>query len=484
MKGIKNHRWLNLLIFLSILSLMPFKAHGYSHILANNMGHLIMTHWADQHVKFYLNTQGCHDVDFATLQKIADAVAKTWSSVSSATVTVEFVGTTDALPSAITNRADGINVLYFDNTNRVIPPNSGILGVTYVSFNNDGTIQDADIILNDAEENLAQRNFDGTTMLQALLTHEMGHALGLDHSTLNEPPELQPSLYPYFAGGESTLETDDKAGISCVYPDASFDEEYGTVTGKVTAGTRGLFGANVVLLDAKTNHKVVSAFSGMETITGGEYSIKGIPPGEYLLELLPIPVSETSYSASQYRHFDFYTQRIYNDGKTLEINAGDEISGANFDLSTGGSSPTPGPSPEPQPPAPSPGLSVTVSPTTVTLENPFSLTYSLNYPNGLSSIKLVKFVYSGTIGDTPLDEADVTLPMFSLFNSEKSSIGDASAVLVFDFPDGLPKGTKGNLVFYLGTEKDTAQAIVTFDIGAAIPLPPGGPSGPFIPHPR
>ncbi len=471
-----------LIVFILILgTLSQDKAHAYSHILANNMGRLVMTHWRDTRVKFYLNTQGCHDVDFATLQEIADAVAQTWSAVSSATVTVEFVGTTDAMPSAITNQADGINVLYFDNTNRVIPPNSGILGVTYVSYDNDGSIVDTDIILNDAEWNLAQRNADGTTMLQALLTHEMGHALGLDHSTLNEPPDIQPSLYPYFAGGESTLEIDDEAGISCIYPNASFDDDYGTVKGKVTAGSRGLFGANVVLTDTSSNQKVVSAFSGMETITGGEYTIKGIPPGKYRLELLPIPVSERSYSASQYRRFDFYTRQLYNDGEPLEISAGEEISDANFDTSQGGGS---SPTPTPPPPEPGPGLSVTVSPTVVTLENPFSLTYTLNYPDGLSSIKLVKFVYSGTIGDAEVENADVTSAVFSLFDAEESTIGDTSAVLVFDFSTGLPKGTNGNLVFYLGTDRETAQAIVTFNIGAAIPLPPGGPSGPIIPHPK
>ena len=481
MKKVAHKRLPVILLLLSLLSASV--AYGYSHILANNGGRLVMTHWTNRHVKFYLNSQGCHDVEMATLEKIADAVAQTWSAVSSATVTVEFVGTTDALPSALTNRADGINVLYFDNTNRIIPPNSGILGVTYVSYNNDGTIEDTDIILNDAEWNLAQPNSDGTTMLQALLTHEMGHALGLDHSTLNEPPELQPSLYPYFAGGESTLETDDKAGISCVYPDDSFDNDYGAVKGRVMISeSRGVFGGNVVLTDVKTSHKVVAAFSGMESITGGEYTIKGIPPGQYRLDLLPIPVSERSYSASQYRHFGFYTRRSYNNGETLDIGAGDEITGADFDLSAGGSSPAPGPSPEP--PAPAPGLSVTVSPTMVTLENPFSLTYSLSYPDGLSSIKLVRFVYSGTIGDTQIEDADVTLPLFSLFDTAKSNIEDTAAVLVFNFPDGLPKGTKGNLVFYLGTENDTAQATVTFDIGAAIPLPPGGSPGPFIPRPR
>ena len=469
-----------LLACILILGFLPVnRAHGYSHILANNMGRLVMTHWTNHNVKFYLNNQGCHDVDFAALQRKANAVAQTWSVVSSATVTVEFVGTTKALPSALTNRSDGINVLYFDNTNRIIPPNSGILGITYVAYNNDGTIEDTDIILNDAEWNLAQQNADGTTMLQALLTHEMGHALGLDHSTLNEPPNIQPSLYPYFAGGESTLEVDDKAGISCVYPGSSFDEEYGTVKGKVTAGNQGIFGGNVVLTDENADHKTVAAFSGMETITGGEYTIKGIPSGKYRLELLPIPVSEMSYSASQYKHFDFYTRQIYNSGEALNISAGEDVT-ANFDTTSGGgTSPNPNPSPQPEP-----GLSATVSPTTVTLENPFSLTYSLNYPDGLSSITLVKFNYSGTIGETPLN-ADVTAAVFSLFNADHSTIDNNSAVLVFDFENGLPKGTKGNLVFHLGTDNDTAQATVTFNIGAAIPLPPAPtPSGPIIPHPR
>ena len=469
----------------ALIALIPIMqcrdAMGYSHILANNGGKLVMTHWTNRRVKFYLNAQGCHDLDFDTLQKIADAVARTWSSVSSATVTVEFVGTTDALPSALTNQADGINVLYFDNTNRIIPANSGVLGVTYVSYSNDGAIQDADIILNDAEWNLARPNTDGTTMLQALLTHEMGHALGLDHSTLNESPDLQPSLYPYFAGGESTLETDDKAGISCVYPTPSFEENYGTVKGKVMKTSNiGAFGVNVVLTDATSNHKVVAAFSGMETITGGEYSIRGIPPGKYRLSLVPIPVSETSYSSSQYRSFDIYPQESYENGKVLDIEAGDEITGADFDLSSGGTSPGPGPAPAP---TPKPGLSVSVTPNMVTIDNPFTLTYTLEYPDGLSSLRLVKFVYSGTLGDTEVNGADVTLPLFSLLDADSSEIGEESATLVFKFSHGMPKGTKGNLVFYLGTENDTAQAIVTFDIGAAIPLPPGGPPGPYIPRP-
>jgi hypothetical protein len=99
------------------------------------------------------------------------------------------------------------------------------LALTTVTYGVDtGTIFDADIEINSSTTStpphllttteppppdLPQNTYD----LQAILTHEAGHFLGLAHAT-----ETTSIMYAYYSPGSLTLTGDDLAGICAIYP--------------------------------------------------------------------------------------------------------------------------------------------------------------------------------------------------------------------------------------------------------------------------
>jgi hypothetical protein len=101
------------------------------------------------------------------------------------------------------------------------------LAVTVSTYDLDGKMIGADILVNgesdyaflpDGEDIPAMTHHD----IAAVLTHEMGHVLGLDES----PDEPTATMYPYIRGGEvhqRTLEDDDHLGIEAAYKGVTFD---------------------------------------------------------------------------------------------------------------------------------------------------------------------------------------------------------------------------------------------------------------------
>lgn len=144
-------------------------------------------------------------------------------------------------------------------------------------------IIDADIEFNPADKfSTAATPPSGDFDVQAIATHEFGHALGLDHSGL-----ASAIMFPY---GDSSgvvnrsLSTDDSAGIGFLYPSANYTTATGSLGGQVQLNGAGVFAAHVVALDASTGATVVDGI----TDTSGMFSIQGVPPGSYNVIALPL----------------------------------------------------------------------------------------------------------------------------------------------------------------------------------------------------
>ena len=176
--------------------------------------------------------------------------------------------------------------------------------------------------------------------LLGVLTHELGHALGLGHSLVDsiqlpssvsglgmqdEPGSLFPTMFPYaqpeelfvevhslFGGGHcctppfttqcvesfdvpggflgrsaSTLELDDLVSLGALYsaPGSSFETELGTIRGIVQLDGTLQPGVHVVavdVLDASKNRV------GVLSKSGGAYEIPGLPPSTYYLFAEPV----------------------------------------------------------------------------------------------------------------------------------------------------------------------------------------------------
>jgi hypothetical protein len=128
--------------------------------------------------------------------------------------------------------------------------------------------------------------------VSAVMTHELGHLLGLGHTDIRVPLTTGttqsdidgiPTMYwELLTPLQSTLEADDKAWISKLYPSSSFASQYGVITDDVYFSD-GKYPAQDVLVIARSvsdiHRTVVSSISG--------YRFTGNPGQPYTADYLP-----------------------------------------------------------------------------------------------------------------------------------------------------------------------------------------------------
>lgn len=115
------------------------------------------------------------------------------------------------------------------------------------------------------------------------VTHELGHALGLQHTFTAATMSTEVTRSTSQA---RALDDDDIAGISALYPAAGFAEKTGTITGRVVYEDGSpVHLASVVAI--RSSGAAVSALTDLE----GRYRIEGVPPGTYQIYMHPLPSS-------------------------------------------------------------------------------------------------------------------------------------------------------------------------------------------------
>ncbi len=169
----------------------------------------------------------------------------------------------------------------------------GILGMAFpfaASDSTTGEYIDSIIVLNGA-------TISNETEMRTTLTHELGHFFGLDHSTIFVDGVYVPLMYPWQDDSQETLTQDEISGLSTMYPNSSFTQEYGAIKGTVTfADGAPIFGADVVAIDAKTLLPVVSTPVGFPACFGDEFiqspdsfMLTGLPEGDYYIKVQSYP---------------------------------------------------------------------------------------------------------------------------------------------------------------------------------------------------
>ena len=136
---------------------------------------------------------------------------------------------------------------------------------------------------------LAPRPPFGLIDIQGIVMHELGHCMGLAHSTA-------PGIMTKFTGLPA-VGYDDRVAVSLRYPNRRkpLEEDTARVQGKVTRKGKPVIGAVIQVFDGATGRMLVSGFSGLveaqqRRATSGLFELPGLPPGRHWLQVQPMDV--------------------------------------------------------------------------------------------------------------------------------------------------------------------------------------------------
>lgn len=192
--------------------------------------------------------------------------------------------------SAIGTRGDGISLITIaDTVENIAPflgPSSDMSGRTRVFFTRTGKITEADIVLNPYQL-FSTDGTSGTYDLEATFAHEIGHLLGLEHSSVvgatMQPRQGRNGIYGLPTFGPRTLSQDDINGVRAIYGVRPEDAAArGSVTGTISFRSGSpVFGANVWAEESATGRLVASSI----TLANGTFQIDNLSPGRYDLKV-------------------------------------------------------------------------------------------------------------------------------------------------------------------------------------------------------
>jgi len=243
---------------------------------------------------------------------VADAFSL-WNDVSTSTVNIiidEVQIPTDVnlsnydtyLPNAsgtIFNADDNLNPIVYDNNGEIIDAFFG-LGASDVTIGFAASIYTAGgssfkegyAVINGKDVGLSDTRF------KLLITHEIGHFIGLDHTQTNINPEESTFgirsfcstdseenyavMYPFVCRQSESLHPDDIVSVSTLYPEPDINDSFGVLQG-LFVDTEGapVLGANLWLQNI-SNGNVYSVVSDFLLQGNGFYRIF-LPAGNYTL---------------------------------------------------------------------------------------------------------------------------------------------------------------------------------------------------------
>jgi len=209
-----------------------------------------------------------------------------WEAASGGAVTWDlWQGEGDQYPQGI--HYDGVTTLSFVSQlseKELQNVDGSTAGYTVLWSDDAGNVLEADIVLNDwnylfttdpEEAAYSDGWANRSILLEDVLTHELGHAFGLDHSGV-----LHSTLFTWGWNHQDSPHCDDIAGIKAAYGSPGTGEIGGRVLDPEGAP---LMGAEVVAVSRERR----SVFAAAITDAEGGYRLGGLEPGEYYLIVQP-----------------------------------------------------------------------------------------------------------------------------------------------------------------------------------------------------
>ncbi|MBD89949.1 MAG: hypothetical protein CL940_06410 [Deltaproteobacteria bacterium] len=199
------------LLALTLLFVQAPTAQGYV-IIKTWKG--MNKHWSGATVPWTLENQGISNLTNDQFKEALQDAFDSWEAVGCATI--------DFTANGVKNGDPGNSIHATVNTNSWDPTVGEALAYAVTDNNGNGVISSADIVFNavESEWTISTNAPPGFNDVQGVMTHEIGHAIGIDHSRHFEATM-------FFSGGSSdlrSLETDDKNAACYLYPAVDFDD--------------------------------------------------------------------------------------------------------------------------------------------------------------------------------------------------------------------------------------------------------------------
>jgi uncharacterized protein (TIGR03437 family) len=213
-----------------------------------------------------------------------EAAAASWSTISLSAIRFAPLQRTPISR----DQGDGRSVFSFGDSPELQSVVGSAIGVTLMRFRGDGTLLDTDIVFN-ADLNRSGRRVafsttlaPGTFDLQSVATHELGHALGANHSGLIGAAMYQATVTE--SDAQRRLSADDEAFAAETYPAPGSQGRLGAIAGRITFQD----GAPVRRASVVAVGRGAGAMVQTLTLEDGSYRIGGLPPGEYDVYTEPV----------------------------------------------------------------------------------------------------------------------------------------------------------------------------------------------------
>ncbi len=200
---------------LALLAHAP-RAHAYAVNLASDGS---VVRWPTPEVVYHLQLACSDDLEPEVCLAAVRAGFASWADVACADVTFEELG--DA-PNPKVNLLAGAapngknELVFLEDAAWTFGKNT--LGVTAPLHGSGGQIYEADIAFNGYLQTWSIGGGQGTTDLEAVAVHEIGHMIGVQHSLLYPPWGDVPTMTPNIHGQSRDLHFDDEMAACYLYP--------------------------------------------------------------------------------------------------------------------------------------------------------------------------------------------------------------------------------------------------------------------------